>query len=259
MNCFFLSLYLLYSSLSDECGTKQATSTRCGDNDSSTVSTSSSPPLSSPSLNNSFNYTPHYNNNNNNNSSSSNSNAANSNYMYRKHFEQQQQQKNFSRFGHTYNSFNLGGFFGHHHHHNSNGNRAANFGPNRAAQYAASVMHLPMPMLVQSQTLCRLGASCKFKRENKCKYFHPSSSAMTAHTKVVTANSSNANVGSTSQAGKKTAPSSLAASKSIEIADYSLADNEVFEEATSSSQITTAQTTPAETVPPTPHSKVDSQ
>lgn len=26
----------------------------------------------------------------------------------------------------------------------------------------------------KSQTICRLGASCKFKRDNKCKYFHPS-------------------------------------------------------------------------------------
>ena len=121
--------------------------------DSSTVSTSSSPPLSSSSLNNSF----------------------------RRHYEQ-----HFNKYAKSHHFFpRLGLNFSY---------PAVNF-MNRAH----------FSNLASSQTLCRLGASCKFKRENKCKYFHP-------------------NVSAANHLKKE--------SKSIEISDYSMENDEcesVFE------------------------------
>jgi len=134
--------------------------------DSSTVSTSSSPPLSSSSLNNS--YLKQYDSlNRNSHKYASDSHNNNNNYKFAS--------------GLDFNFFN----------------KPINFMSNYRAHYAN---------VNSSQTLCRLGVGCKFKRENKCKYFHPT----------------------TTSGASSSVNQSKKISKSIEISEYSIEnDNEL--------------------------------
>lgn len=52
-------------------------------------------------------------------------------------------------------------------------NKMSQFNKSSSLTPGATLSSSSPPTRIQSQTLCRLGQNCKYRRENKCKYYHP--------------------------------------------------------------------------------------